>query len=561
MATIAEKSRTKDIIDRLQSILDTASPVPLASGKVTIYKDEVQSLLTELASQIEIELKTYHEVNDRKGKIINEAKKEAEKIIYEAEHSASRMRVNKRTTNVAPINYDELTEEERGALTNANEIYGASLIYTDEMLNEVNQLIETAYQNIQTDYQTILQNMEQKMSIIAANRAELMDGLQEMDTADRSQQIVEIGHLLSDELYNARMRNHVGGDQYDDGSVQLSMDFQQMQEERARVAEEKAEQAAEQALAAETKSAQVEAALANMMAERDALALKVAQIQKEKEALANTVQNAAVAATQAVAEAAAAEEDEEEYEIVYVTEDELEEGEEYEIEYVDEDELEEGEEYEIEYVEEEVEEEAEEEAEDAGMETGTEPEMQPEEESEPDTVQASVTQEDIVTAKQDTIEEDTKETAAPVSDIKNTSADDAATKNAASNVDSEVLPLIPHFKKSEKITSVPSERIAKMADTVTTDPKYRGLISKAVEDKKVEENPKAEDSTQTESAPEKNSPVQRGKKNRRSKKRQAMAAKNAESVKKDTDIKKDENGQEYVQATMKFDDDFEIMEF
>ena len=559
MATIAEKSRTKDIIDRLQSILDTASPVPLASGKVTIYKDEVQSLLTELASQIEIELKTYHEVNDRKGKIINEAKKEAEKIIYEAEHSASRMRVNKRTTNVAPINYDELTEEERGALTNANEIYGASLIYTDEMLNEVNQLIETAYQNIQTDYQTILQNMEQKMSIIAANRAELMDGLQEMDTADRSQQIVEIGHLLSDELYNARMRNHVGGDQYDDGSVQLSMDFQQMQEERARMAEEKAEQAAEQALAAETKSAQVEAALANMMAERDALALKVAQIQKEKEALANTVQNAAVAATQAVAEAAAAEEDEEEYEIVYVTEDELEEGEEYEIEYVDEDELEEGEEYEIEY----VEEEAEQETAAAGMENGTEPEMQPEEESEPDTVQASVMQEDIVTAKQDTTEEDTKETAAPVSDAKNTRADVAATKKTDGDVDSEVLPLIPHFKKSEKITSVPSERIAKMADTVTTDPKYRGLISKAVDDKKVEEgqNREAGDSAQTDSAAEQNPPVQRGKKNRRSKKRQAMAVKNAESVEKDTDIKKDENGQEYVQATMKFDDHFEIMEF
>ena len=559
MATIAEKSRMKVIIDRFQSILDTASPVPLASGKVTIYKDEVQSLLTELASQIEIELKTYHEVNDRKGKIINEAKKEAEKIIYEAEHSASRMRVNKRTTNVAPINYDELTEEERGALTNANEIYGASLIYTDEMLNEVNQLIETAYQNIQTDYQTILQNMEQKMSIIAANRAELMDGLQEMDTADRSQQIVEIGHLLSDELYNARMRNHVGGDQYDDGSVQLSMDFQQMQEERARMAEEKAEQAAEQALAAETKSAQVEAALANMMAERDALALKVAQIQKEKEALANTVQNAAVAATQAVAEAAAAEEDEEEYEIVYVTEDELEEGEEYEIEYVDEDELEEGEEYEIEY----VEEEAEQETAAAGMENGTEPEMQPEEESEPDTVQASVMQEDIVTAKQDTTEEDTKETAAPVSDAKNTRADVAATKKTDGDVDSEVLPLIPHFKKSEKITSVPSERIAKMADTVTTDPKYRGLISKAVDDKKVEEgqNREAGDSAQTDSAAEQNPPVQRGKKNRRSKKRQAMAVKNAESVEKDTDIKKDENGQEYVQATMKFDDHFEIMEF
>ena len=527
MATIAEKSRTKDIIDRLQSILDTASPVPLASGKVTIYKDEVQSLLTELASQIEIELKTYHEVNDRKGKIINEAKKEAEKIIYEAEHSASRMRVNKRTTNVAPVNYEELTEEERGALTNANEIYGASLIYTDEMLNEVNQLIETAYQNIQTDYQTILQNMEQKMNVIAANRAELMDGLQEMDTADRSQQIIEIGHLLSDELYNARLRNHVGGEQYDDGSVQLSMDFQQMQEERARVAEERAEQAAEQALAAEAKSAQVENALANMMAERDALALKVAQIQKEKDALANTIQKTATvtaAATQAVAEAAAAEEDEEEYEIVYVTEDELEEGEEYEIEYVDEDELEEGEEDEVEYVEEAKEG-------DTGPGTGE------------------------TAAEKVNAEPGMGETAAEKVN--------AEPEEGAGAADSEALPLIPHFKKSEKITSVPSERIAKMADTVTTDPKYRGLISKAVEDKKTEDGQKteAEDSTQAAIVSEQNSPVSGRKKDRRSKRRQVTATKNTESSEKDTDIRKDEKGQEYVQATMKFDDDFEIMEF
>ncbi len=541
MATIAEKSRTKDIIDRLQSILDTASPVPLASGKVTIYKDEVQSLLTELASQIEIELKTYHEVNDRKGKIINEAKKEAEKIIYEAEHSASRMRVNKRTTNVAPVNYEELTEEERGALTNANEIYGASLIYTDEMLNEVNQLIETAYQNIQTDYQTILQNMEQKMNVIAANRAELMDGLQEMDTADRSQQIIEIGHLLSDELYNARLRNHVGGEQYDDGSVQLSMDFQQMQEERARVAEERAEQAAEQALAAEAKSAQVENALANMMAERDALALKVAQIQKEKDALANTIQKTATvaaAATQTVAEAAAAEEDEEEYEIVYVTEDELEEGEEYEIEYVDEDELEEGEEYEVEYVEEAKEG-------DTGPETGE------------------------TAAEKVNAEPGTGETAAEKVNAEPGTGETAAEKvNAESEegagaADSEALPLIPHFKKSEKITSVPSERIAKMADTVTTDPKYRGLISKAVEDKKTEDGQKteAEDSTQAAIVSEQNSPVPGRKKDRRSKRRQVTATKNTESSEKDTDIRKDEKGQEYVQATMKFDDDFEIMEF
>ncbi len=515
MATIAEKSRTKDIIDRLQSILNTASPVPLASGKVTIYKDEVQSLLTELASQIEIELKTYHEVNDRKGKIINEAKKEAEKIIYEAEHSASRMRVNKRTTNVAPIHYEELSEEERDALSNANEIYGASLIYTDEMLTEVNELIETAYQNIQTDYQNILQDMEQKMNIIAANRAELMDGLQEMDVADRSQQIIEIGHLLSDELYNARMRNHVGSDQYDDGSVQLSMDFQQLQEERARVAEEKAEQAANQALAAEMKSAQAEAALANMMAERDALALKVSQIQKEKEALSTAAQAAQNAAAQQPAEA-----DEDEYEVVYVTEDELEEGEEYEIEYVDEDELEEGEEYEIEYVDEDE------------LEEGEEYEVEYVDEEAP--AEDEVTEEPESSHHTEQMKKD--------SDEKNQTQTD------------DVLPLIPHFKKSEKITSVPSERIAKMAENVTTDPRYRGLISKAVEDKAA-----AAQEAEQHAPTDKKAPVVKKEKTQPKAADTDKATDGNKAT--DQDVKVDEKGQEYVQATMKFDEDFEIMEF
>lgn len=530
MATIAEKSRTKDIIDRLQSILNTASPVPLASGKVTIYKDEVQSLLTELASQIEIELKTYHEVNDRKGKIINEAKKEAEKIIYEAEHSASRMRVNKRTTNVAPIHYEELSEEERDALSNANEIYGASLIYTDEMLTEVNELIETAYQNIQTDYQNILQDMEQKMNIIAANRAELMDGLQEMDVADRSQQIIEIGHLLSDELYNARMRNHVGSDQYDDGSVQLSMDFQQLQEERARVAEEKAEQAANQALAAEMKSAQAEAALANMMAERDALALKVSQIQKEKEALSTAAQAAQNAAAQQPAET-----DEDEYEVVYVTEDELEEGEEYEIEYVDEDELEEGEEYEIEYVDEDELEEDEEYEVEYVDEEDPEEEYQTEYVDEEDQAEDEVTEEPESSHHTEQMKKDSDEK-----------------KNQTQTDD--VLPLIPHFKKSEKITSVPSERIAKMAENVTTDPRYRGLISKAVEDKAVV----AQEAEQHATTDKKASVVKKEK----TQPKAADTDKATDGNKAtDQDVKVDEKGQEYVQATMKFDEDFEIMEF
>lgn len=566
MATIAEKSRTKEIIDRLQGIINNASAVPLAPGKISVFKEEIQSLLTELATQMEIELKTYHEVNDRKGKIISEAKKEAEKIIYQAEHSASRMRVSRHTTDVPPLDYNTLNDDERSALGNANEIYGASLIYTDEMLTEVTELISDAYHNIRSDYEIILQVLEEKLDIINNNRAELMDGLQEMDTEDRSQQILEIGQLLSSELHMSRMKARMNPDEYEDGSVQLSLDLQEEQEEKARQAEEKAQQAA--------------AALAEMTAERDALMETVEKMKKEgMRGVVRGARDMGMTAASAVTGAGMAQEaaatapafvkmmdepvkqpekekeaepeEEVEYEIVYVTEDELEEGEEYEIEYVDEDELEEnveyvdedeleedveyeieyvdeedleeGEEYEIEYVDE-VEEKEEEKAvisEKQAEEEETEiPEEKAAAEEKPEKEEQKPEEAGAVTKGNEKQSEEIKEAIRELEEMEN---------------ENEKIPLIPHFKKSESVASVSSEKVAKMATAITTEKKYNGLISRAVKQREKAE----EEETVTVEKPE-------------------PAAKEPE---KDEDIRTGADGKEYVQATMQFDEDFEIMEF
>ena len=561
MATIAEKSRTKEIINRLQHILNNASPVPLAAGKVTIYKDEVQSLLDELAMQMENELKTYHEVNDRRGKIINEAKKEAEKIIYQAEHSASRMRVSKRSTKVAPLDYSTLNEEEVASLGNANEIYAASLIYTDEMLTEVSKVIEDAYHNIRSDYEIVMQVLEEKMNTIISNKDELMMGLQEMDTDDRSQQILEIGQLLSNELYNERMKQRMASNEYDDGSVQLTLDLQvEKAEENARAAEAMAKQTAE--------------ALEQMTAERNALMETVMKMEQEQllakqaarkaseatKAVNKSVANTTKANGQMAGKGNAATEDEDiEYEIEYVTEDELEEGEEYEIEYVDDEEYDENVEYEIEYV--------------------TEDELEEGEEYEIEYVDD---EEDI---PQQADEKEVKEAIEELDNLKK---------------ENEEMPVIPHFKSSEKIASAPSEQIAKMAKAVTTDKKYSGLIGRAVANRekaeaavRVEDNDSImtegsvvsekknekkaemtgktgiEKRTETNGKEEQKENVEvngkeREEKTRNSRKKNRRKEDKKPAVnneKQDKDIKTDANGNQYVQATMQFDDDFEIMEF
>lgn len=605
MATIAEKSRTKEIIDRLQHIINNASPVPLAAGKVTVYKDEVQSLLDELALQMENELKTYHEVNDRRGKIINEAKKEAEKIIYQAEHSASRMRVSKRSTNVAPLDYSTLNEEEVASLGNANEIYAASLIYTDEMLTEVSKVIEDAYHNIRSDYEIVMQVLEEKMNTIISNKDELMMGLQEMDTADRSQQILEIGQLLSNELYNERMKQRIASEEYDDGSVQLTLDLQvEKAEESARAAEEREKQTAE---ALEQMTAERNALMETVMKmEQEQLLAKQAARKASEEAKATnaSVSDNAKAEGQATGKGNTVTEDEDvEYEIEYVTEDELEEGEEYEIEYVDDEEYDENVEYEIEYV--------------------TEDELEEGEEYEIEYVDD---EEDIPH------QADEKEVKEAIEELENLKKEN------------EEMPVIPHFKGSEKVASAPSEQIAKMAKAVTTDKKYSGLIGRAVanrekaeaavrvedndsimtegsvvsmekNEKKTEmtEKPGVEKKTEaagnegrkektetagneeqkektktaeTEGRKEKTEAdrkieqmekvegngKEREEKTRNSRKKNRRRAEKQPAVnpekqsavnqqKQDEDIKTDENGNQYVQATMQFDDDFEIMEF
>jgi hypothetical protein len=342
-----------------------------------------------------MEIKTYHEVNDKKGKILNEAKREAERIIYQAEHSASRMRVNRRTTNVDPVNFEMMEQEELDALDSANEIYGASLIYTDEMLTEVSNLIKDTFDNLKNDYDIILQVMEEKLKTLESNRNELMAGLSEMDGKDRSQQIMEIGQLLSAELYNARLNKRKTPEMYDDGSVQLSFDLKTEHEMRALEAEEVARHA--------------EAELERMTAQRDALMEEIAKLQQEKIVEAAVKKKETRIETDEVKEQVAATEevDDEEYEVVYVNEDELEEGEEYEVEYVDDEEYEEEASEDVEYVE----------------------------------------------------------------------------KNSIKDEELGGVPMIPHFTKSEKIATVPSEKVVRMANKITTDKKYSGLISRAVKEK------------------------------------------------------------------------------
>ena len=176
-----ENGRSEVIINKLIDMIENGQNVPLAAGKVMVNKDETILMLKELESIVEGELKVYREVNDRKGKIINDAKKEAEEIVYEAEKSASRIRVTKHVSSVGSgFRPEDLNKDEKQALRTAGDIYASSLIYTDEMLTEVTDVIAQAYDIINNQYGRMVATLEEKAKLISDNKAELMASLKEL---------------------------------------------------------------------------------------------------------------------------------------------------------------------------------------------------------------------------------------------------------------------------------------------------------------------------------------------------------------------------------------------
>lgn len=202
-----ENGRANQIIEKLIDNIENGQGVPLSAGKVMVNRDETVLMLRELKSVIDTELHTYLEVNDRKGKIITDAKKQAEDIVHDAEVTASRIRVSKRVSTIGKIHKpDKLDDADKMALRTANDIYAASLIYTDEMLTEVNDLLAQAYDYVNKQYGRMLADLEEKAKAIADNKAELMANLKELSNEERYEQILELGQLLSNELYSERQK-------------------------------------------------------------------------------------------------------------------------------------------------------------------------------------------------------------------------------------------------------------------------------------------------------------------------------------------------------------------
>ena len=202
-----QKGRAELLLEGLKTRIKDAPSQTMHQENAVLDREELLRLVDNIAEVVKNELNTYREVNDKRARIIKEAKEEAEEILYQAERTASRIRVTKRKDTEPPsFRASDLEKDEKDSLRMASDIYAASLIYTDEMLTEVDHLVADSYEKIEQEYARMRSTLRQKIEDIAENKAELMSNLNGLKAKDRYAQILELSELLSVELYNERQK-------------------------------------------------------------------------------------------------------------------------------------------------------------------------------------------------------------------------------------------------------------------------------------------------------------------------------------------------------------------
>lgn len=219
-----KKDRSDRIIEKLREMTVEGQSAPLSSGKVMLVREEVLELLDALQDTVQEELRTYREINDRRAKILADAKADAERILFEAERSASRIRVTKhREDEPSGFLLEDMDKEERETLRTANDIYAASLIYTDEMLTEVDHFMADAVERIDEEYRKMQASLKEKQRAISENKAELVRSLNDLTQNDRYAQLVELSDLLAVELYREKQKQRAR-DKEKEGQLEIQFD-------------------------------------------------------------------------------------------------------------------------------------------------------------------------------------------------------------------------------------------------------------------------------------------------------------------------------------------------
>ena len=153
---------SEDIIGALYDMVQDARSMPLAADKCILERDRVLDILDEIIAQLPAELKQSRTIVESRNELINQARREAESILRQAQEQAQQMVTKEAVYKEAKQKSDELVGQTQDRI---NLLRKAGNEYMDEALRQTEETITKALADVRETrmkFRTVTEAQEQR---------------------------------------------------------------------------------------------------------------------------------------------------------------------------------------------------------------------------------------------------------------------------------------------------------------------------------------------------------------------------------------------------------------
>lgn len=174
-------SRIEQIIEEIEEYIDGCSYQPLSKKNISVNREEILDLLRELRMKTPEEIKRYQKMLANKEAILADAQEKANLIIQQANIQISELvseqEIMKQAYEQANAVIESATAQAQeilnSATSDANEIRTGAMEYTDSMLANMQNIIQSTMESYNSRYAALLNSLNGYYEMISENRQEL----------------------------------------------------------------------------------------------------------------------------------------------------------------------------------------------------------------------------------------------------------------------------------------------------------------------------------------------------------------------------------------------------
>ena len=176
-------SRIEQLIGEIEEYIDSCKYQALSNNtKIIVNKEELEELLVELRLRIPDEIKQYQKIISNQDAILSEARYQADNMIQEATAQTNELVNEHEILQRAYATANQIVEDAKvqaqsiidAAVGDANNIRQGAIVYTDDILRNVQNIISGTMGDAQERLGAFLAAMQSSYDIVSSNRNELV---------------------------------------------------------------------------------------------------------------------------------------------------------------------------------------------------------------------------------------------------------------------------------------------------------------------------------------------------------------------------------------------------